>query len=376
MQQNHDMSVMNLVDTTTLPLTLSEKYRPGRIGQFIGLAAVKDILVRFAANPFASAWLFHGPGGVGKTTMAVALGHEIGAQVHHIAAKQCTLEVVENVCRDCHYAPCRMEDWSPGRFHLVLVDECDVMTDSAQYSFLSKLDFTAAPPETIFIFTTNNKDGLPKRFVSRCRTLEFSREGMATEIVRLLARIWAAELPSHEAQDFQQIARAADGDIRAAINSLEMLILSSQRQSGEVPHLPTSTIRTSSDRDMEDNLNEPFHSVSRVFPEMCPQSFAVLKSDIEEHGVRIPIVMHEGMILDGRSRWRAAQELRITCPTTEYAGSEPLLEIVSLNGIAAISAAAKGPWRRRRSRTLARVARGKLGQLTQFRKINLPDCSM
>jgi ParB-like chromosome segregation protein Spo0J len=182
-------------------------------------------------------------------------------------------------------------------------------------------------------FTTNNKEELPKRFVSRCRTVEFSREGMATEIVRLLARIWAAELPSHEARDFQQIARAADGDVRAAINSLEMLILSSQRQSGEVPHLPTSTIRSSSDHDMEDNPNEPFHSACRVFPEMCPQSFAVLKLDIEEHGVRVPIVMHEGMILDGRSRWRAAQELGIACPTTEYAGSEPLLEIVSLNGI-------------------------------------------
>ena len=64
-----------------------------------------------------------------------------------------------------------------GGFHLVLVDEADKMSNAAQLHFLSKLDATAFPPQTIFVFTCNTTDGLEARFLSRTRQIEFSSYG-------------------------------------------------------------------------------------------------------------------------------------------------------------------------------------------------------
>jgi DNA polymerase III delta prime subunit len=63
------------------------------------------------------------------------------------------------------------------------------MSYPAQLAFLSNLDATAFPPNTIFIFTCNATQSLEKRFLSRCRMIEFSSYGMASEIVGLLTAI-------------------------------------------------------------------------------------------------------------------------------------------------------------------------------------------
>ena len=47
------------------------------------------------------------------------------------------------------------------------------MTPAAQLALLSKLDATAFPPNTVFIFTCNSTDGLEPRFLPRCRVIEF-----------------------------------------------------------------------------------------------------------------------------------------------------------------------------------------------------------
>lgn len=77
------------------PQPLAEKYRPQRIGEFVGLEKAKRIVANFAARPYPSAWLFLGPSGTGKTTMAPALAAELPAELHHIPAKECTLDAVQ-----------------------------------------------------------------------------------------------------------------------------------------------------------------------------------------------------------------------------------------------------------------------------------------
>lgn len=69
------------------PQPLAEKYRPTRIADFVGLDKAKRILSKLAANPYPSAWLFLGPSGTGKTTMALALAAEMPAELHHIPAQ-------------------------------------------------------------------------------------------------------------------------------------------------------------------------------------------------------------------------------------------------------------------------------------------------
>ena len=43
------------------------------------------------------------------------------------------------------------------------------------------------------------------------------------------------------------------------------------------------------------------------------------------------VVLHEGKILDGRNRYRAAREAGVPCPTRIYDGDDPLAYVISLN---------------------------------------------
>ncbi|MFZ0275886.1 MAG: AAA family ATPase [Candidatus Sulfotelmatobacter sp.] len=202
------------------PQPLAEKYRPQRIQDFVGLDKAKRIVANFVAKPYPSAWLFVGPSGTGKTTMGLALAAEMPAELHHIPAKECTLEAVQEVCRKCHYSP-RSDEWKPVRFHVVLIDEADQMSNAAQLALLSKLDATAFPPNTIFVFTCNGTDNLEKRFLSRCRTIEFSSYGMANEIAGLLSAIWDKETDNPvDRPNFQRIVKDATNNVRDALMSL------------------------------------------------------------------------------------------------------------------------------------------------------------
>jgi DNA polymerase III gamma/tau subunit len=203
------------------PASLSEKYRPHDLADFVGLDKPKKVLAKFAANPFPNAaFLFVGPSGTGKTSMALALCEAIGGELHHIPSQNCNVSTVEDVTRQCHYVP------RNNTLHVVLVDEADVMTPQAQLSFLSKLDGTAFPPATVFIFTANDVERLQPRFLSRCMTLQFSSHGMAKDAAQMLEQIWVAEAgESAERPNFLRIIQDSKNNVRDAVNSLQVELL-------------------------------------------------------------------------------------------------------------------------------------------------------
>jgi DNA polymerase III delta prime subunit len=109
---------------------------------------------------------------------------------------------------------------------VVIVDEADQMTTAAEIGFLSILDSTDFPPNTIFIFTGNSTDGLEPRFLSRCRPIEFSSYGMNGEASALLERIWDAEAPADaEKPNFSRIVKDALNNIRAAVMALDTKLM-------------------------------------------------------------------------------------------------------------------------------------------------------
>src|SRR5882672_4072034 len=157
----------------TFPTSLTERYRPHSLADFVGLDKVKKVLTNFAAKPFPNAaFLFVGSSGVGKTSVGIALCEMLRGELHHIPSQQCNVANVEDVVRQCHYVP------KNGTFHVILVDEADQMSRAAQLALLSKTDSTGFPPSTVFVFTCNSTEGLEPRFLSRCMELKFQSHGI------------------------------------------------------------------------------------------------------------------------------------------------------------------------------------------------------
>lgn len=202
------------------PLPLCEKYRPRKMDDFIGLEKPRKVLGAFALRPTSCAWIFTGPPGTGKTCMGQALCEQIKGELHHIPSQKCDARAIDEVVRLCWYAT-----YQVGAFHVVLVDEADRMTEGAQLALLSKLDSTDAPPQTIWIFTSNSVDGLEKRFLSRCRVLEFSSYGMRESLALFLAKVWIAETRKEDGPDFARMAKDSTNNVRDALNRLEVEML-------------------------------------------------------------------------------------------------------------------------------------------------------
>lgn len=213
------------------PLPLSEKYRPRRIRDFIGLTKERKILSAFVSRPRDAAFLFVGPSGLGKTTMALAMAEELGAELHLIPSQKCTVENLNDTIRMCWNVPLHFGDTKAGGKHLVLVDEADAMTEKAQLACLSFLDSAARPPDTVFVFTANQTNGLEKRFLSRTMVLEFSSYGMRSELAEFLAQVWqkeighSSDLPEAKHPDFERMAKDATNNVRDALMRLEVELL-------------------------------------------------------------------------------------------------------------------------------------------------------
>jgi DNA polymerase III gamma/tau subunit len=202
------------------PVSLAEKYRPQTIGEFVGLERPKKVLSAFCKRPTSGAWLFVGPSGVGKSTMALALAEELQAELHKIPSQKCNAQTIEDTVRQCWYAP-----MTPGGFHVVLCDEADAMTNAGQLQLLSKLDSTDPAPNTIWIFTANDTERLERRFLSRCKMLEFSSYGMSEDIATYLDHVWHSEGGNGNAPDLVRLAKDSRNNVRDCLMRLEVELM-------------------------------------------------------------------------------------------------------------------------------------------------------
>lgn len=70
-------------------------------------------------------------------------------------------------------------------------------------------------------------------------------------------------------------------------------------------------------------MNYEFHEIAGIFPLIEGEDFDQLVADIRAHGVREPVWMFEGKILDGRNRYRAAQLAGVEVQQRQYTGTAP-----------------------------------------------------
>lgn len=78
-------------------------------------------------------------------------------------------------------------------------------------------------------------------------------------------------------------------------------------------------------------MNYEFHPLAGIFPLIDGKPYAELMADVMKHGVREPVWLYEGKILDGRNRYRAAKTMGVEIQFRDYVGADPVAFVISLN---------------------------------------------
>ena len=121
--------------------------------------------------------LFEGPTGVGKTTVAKSIAAELGAcefgGLEEIKSGMQDQEAVLRALDTLRYTPMMGSGWK-----VIIADEADMMSTHAQRIWLSAIE--DLPPRSVVIFTTNNPEKFPDRFLDRCERFRFDADAADT----------------------------------------------------------------------------------------------------------------------------------------------------------------------------------------------------
>jgi len=220
---------------------IARKFRPQVFGEVIGQKLIVQTLQNaIKLNRTGHAYLFCGPRGVGKTTMARILAKGLNcvqgptiepcnqcASCKEIAAGQSmdVLEIdaasntgVDNVreLRDsARYAPSR------DRNKIFIIDEVHMLSTSAFNALLKILE--EPPPHVIFIMATTERQKLPATILSRCQQFVF-RTIAPAEIQAHLKKIVEREGARIDDSGLSYIVKASEGSMRDAQSLLDQII--------------------------------------------------------------------------------------------------------------------------------------------------------
>ena len=221
---------------------LYRKYRPTTFKDVVGQEHIERTLKNaIEQGKVSHAYLFCGPRGTGKTTMArilakallcergptvepdgtcpeceaIAQGTHPDAYELDAASRTGVDNVREEIIARVNYAPTR------GAWKVYIIDEVHMLTNAAFNALLKTLE---EPPEHIlFILCTTDPQKVPDTIQSRCQRFDFHRISNEASVSRLGA-ICVEEGVDFEGEALDLIAYRADGGMRNALTSLEQLI--------------------------------------------------------------------------------------------------------------------------------------------------------
>lgn len=213
---------------------LASRLRPLTLNQYIGqkhLVAKDKILWQMIENDTIPSMIFWGPPGVGKTTLARIIAHSTQSDFIDFSAVTSGIKDIKAVMKKAE------ETRKLGTRTIVFVDEIHRFNKAQQDAFLPYVEKGSII--LIGATTENPSFEINSALLSRCKV--FVLNALTTDdIIELLKqaihdeRGYGHHVIHIDEDSLGMIAMFSNGDARIALNTLEMIILNSKNENGEI----------------------------------------------------------------------------------------------------------------------------------------------